>query len=108
MIAYFDTSAIVPPLVEEAGTQRCAEQWSLADRVASVRLVDVEARAALAQAARLDRLTPSQLRQATSSLAALLSQLDLVEISGELVSQQVISPRRTGSAPMTPFILLRR
>ncbi len=87
MIAYFDTSAIVPLLVEEAGTPRCEEQWSTADRVVSIRLVEVEARAALAHAARLDRLTTPQLRQATASLETLLAHLDFVEVSPELVAR---------------------
>jgi uncharacterized protein len=87
LIAYFDTSAVVPLLINEAGTERCEEQWSVADRVVSVRLVEVEARAALAQAVRLDRLTASQLRQATASLTTLLQRVDFVEVSPRLVAR---------------------
>lgn len=85
MIAYFETSAIVPLLVEGIGTPRCEEQWALADRVVSVRLVEVEARAALAQAARQNRLQPRQLRVAVDALEELLAQLDVVELDEALV-----------------------
>src|SRR5437870_1138678 len=55
VIAYFDTSAVVPLLVQEPATSRAIALWEGADRVAAVRLVYPEARAALAQAHRLDR-----------------------------------------------------
>jgi len=87
LIAYFDTSAVVPLLIEEAGTGRCEEQWSAADRVVSVRLVEVEARAALAQARRQGRLTERQLRSTVAALDGLLAQLDVVDIDDDLVSQ---------------------
>ena len=87
MIAYFDTSAIVPLLIEEPGTPRCAEQWSVADRVVSVRLIRVEARAALAQAARQDRLTARQLRTTVDALDDLVAQLNLVDVDGDLISR---------------------
>jgi predicted nucleic acid-binding protein len=85
LIAYFDTSALVPLVVEEAGTARCAEQWTLADRVVSVRLLEVEARAVLAQAARQDWLSARQLRSAVDSLGDLLSQLDFVAVDDVIV-----------------------
>jgi uncharacterized protein len=87
LIAYFDTSALVPLLVEEPTTPHCDEQWSLADRVVSVRLVEVEARSALAQAARQERLTPRQLRSSVQALALVVSQLDLVAIDDALVKR---------------------
>ena len=75
----------MPLLVEEAGTARCEEHWSAADHVVSVRLVEVEAHAALAQAMRQGRLTSRQLRGTVDALHELVSGLDLVEIDGELV-----------------------
>jgi uncharacterized protein len=59
VIAYFDTSAVMPLLIAEPGSDRAAALWDGADRVVSVRLVYPEARAALAQAERLGRLTSS-------------------------------------------------
>ena len=86
MIAYFDTSAIVPLVVDEQSSSRCEEHWLLADRVVSVRLVTVEARAALAQAARQGRLTARQLRGAVGGLEELVAQLDLVDVDDALVA----------------------
>lgn len=39
MIAYFDTSAVVPLRVAEAGSARAATLWDGADRAVSTRLV---------------------------------------------------------------------
>jgi predicted nucleic acid-binding protein len=87
LIAYFDTSSVVPLLVEEPGTERCAEHWSTADRLVSVRLVEVEARAALAQATRQERLTTRQLRTSVAALDVLIAQMDLVDVDDGLVSR---------------------
>jgi predicted nucleic acid-binding protein len=85
VIAYFDTSAIVPLLVEEQGTTAARDIWLAADRLLSVRLAYVEARAALAQAARVGRISPEQLRSSTAELDGLLVQLDLVAVDDALV-----------------------
>ena len=66
MIAYFDTSAVVPLLIAEPGSARATSLWDGADRVVSVRLLYPETRAALAQAERLGRLTARQLRGAVT------------------------------------------
>lgn len=84
MIAYFDTSAVVPLLVAEPGSGRAAQLWDGADRVVSVRLVYPEGRAALGQAHRLGRLTARQLRAAVHELGARCEELDIVEIDGTL------------------------
>lgn len=85
MIAYFDTSAVVPLLVLEAGSVRAATLWDAADRVVSALLVYPEARAALAQARRLERLTARQLRTAVRELDARYAELDLVAVDDKLV-----------------------
>lgn len=84
MIAYFDTSALVPLVIDEPGTARAALVWDSAERVVSVRLAQVEARAALARAARLGRITARQLEAAKRSLNDLLLQLDLIDIDDSL------------------------
>lgn len=84
MIAYFDTSAVVPLLVAEPGSARAATLWDGADRVVSVRLVYPETRAALAQAERLGRLTARQLRGAVTELHSLFEGIDLVEVDDAL------------------------
>jgi len=57
VIAYYDTSAVVPLLIAEPGSARAATLWDQADRVISVRLLYPEARTALADAKRLGRLS---------------------------------------------------
>ncbi len=85
MIAYFDTSALIPLLVAEPGSDAAGELWDHALRVVSVRLARVEARAALGQAVRTGRLTKATARRLVTELDGLLAQLDLVEIDEALV-----------------------
>jgi uncharacterized protein len=84
VIAYFDTSAVMPLLIAEAGSARAASLWDGADRVVSVRLVYPETRAALAQAERLGRLTARHLRVAVTEFDALFEEMDLVEVDDAL------------------------
>jgi uncharacterized protein len=84
VIAYFDTSAVVPLLVAEPGSARAASLWDGADRVVSVRLLYPEMRAALAQAERLGRLTAGQLRDAVTGFDSLFEEIDLVEVDDAL------------------------
>ncbi len=84
MIAYFDTSAVVPLLVAEGGSGRAATLWDGADRAVSVRLVYPEGRAALAQAQRLGRLTARQLRAAVREFEGRYEELDVVELDDVL------------------------
>ena len=85
MIAYFDTSALVPLLVEEEGSQRAILVWDGADRVVSARLVYAEGRAALGAARRNDRVTSAAHRRAVAGLSLLYDQIDVVEISDSVV-----------------------
>jgi uncharacterized protein len=84
VIAYFDTSAVVPLLVAESCSTRARQLWNGADRIVSARLVYPEGRAALAQAHRLGRLTAVQLRAAVTELDGRCEQLDMVEIDEPL------------------------
>lgn len=87
MIAYFDTSALIPLLVEEPGSQTAARLWDKADHVVSVRLVYAEARVALAQASRTGRLTVRQLPAVVEDLEGLSAHLDRMDIDEALVRQ---------------------
>ncbi len=87
MIAYFDTSAVMPLIVSEAGSDEALRHWQGADRVASARIIYAEGRAALAQAARLGRLTAEALRAALERLEAIYDRLELVEVSDRLVRE---------------------
>ena len=84
MIAYFDTSAVVPLLIAEPGSRQAVSLWDAADRVVSVRLVYPETRAALAQAERLGRIGVWDLRDAVTELDSLFEEIDLVEVDGPL------------------------
>jgi predicted nucleic acid-binding protein len=87
VIAYFDTSAVVPLLIAEPGSAQATQLWNEADRVVSARLIYPEGRAALAQANRLGRLTGRQLRVAVSRLDTRCEQLDIVDIDEQLARQ---------------------
>ncbi|MGH8901802.1 MAG: type II toxin-antitoxin system VapC family toxin [Egibacteraceae bacterium] len=85
MIAYFDTSALIPLVVEEPGSKVCARLWDEAGRVVSARIAYAEGRAALAQAHRLRRLTTSALQEAVFQFDMLYEQLDRIEVDDDLV-----------------------
>ena len=85
MKAYFDTSALVPLLIDEPGTDAAGAVWDEAERVVTVRLAYAEARAALAQAARLGRITSGHHDRSASALDNLLDQVELVEVDDALV-----------------------
>ena len=85
MITYVDTSTLLKLIIDEEGSDRAALIWSAADAVASVTLITVEARAAIAAAARGQRLTATQARDAVGELDALL-RVNLMPVTDELVS----------------------
>lgn len=86
MITFVDTSVLLKLIIDEQGSDRAALIWSSADAVASVSLITVEARAAIAAAARGRRLTATQARDAASELDALLRVLHLMPVTDDLVS----------------------
>ncbi len=96
MIAYFDTSALVPLLADEPSSARCGELWDAATRVVTCRLAYVETAAALAMAERQYRITKTQSDQALQQLDALWPQLDLIEIDAALARAAASAARRHG------------
>lgn len=84
MIAYFDTSAVIPLVVHEAPTELCNRLWTESSRVVSVRLLYPEARAALARAHRMERLSRPQLGRAVAELDSLMDQIDVIELEADL------------------------
>lgn len=86
MITYVDTSTLLKLVVEEVGSGAAAVIWDSADALASVGLVVVEARAALAAAHRAGRLTDGQHRAARQETAALLEELHLIEVTDDLIA----------------------
>ncbi len=87
MNAYFDTSAVIPLLVEEPTSPAVAELWAAATRLVTVRLLYPEARAALARARRDGRLGGRQHRAAVAGLGQLDEQFDHVELTAELAAR---------------------
>jgi uncharacterized protein len=87
LIVYFDTSAIVPLVIEEPASMVASRLWDEADRVVSSRLVYAEGRAALAMARRLDRIDERGLREAVDTFDGLHAQLDLIEINEGLIRE---------------------
>ena len=85
MIAYFDTSAVVPLLIDEPGSETARGTWDEASRIVGIPLLYAETRAALAQAQRAGRLTASQLRSTVGTLDEHYMQLDLLDIDDVLV-----------------------
>ena len=85
MIVYFDTSALIPLIIDEPSSSSCERLWNEATRTVSVRLLFVEARSALARAQRLGRLTHRGLASAVALLDDLSAQVDHVEITDRLV-----------------------
>jgi len=85
VITYVDTSTLLKLLIEEQGSVRAAVIWDSAAVVAAARVVHVEARAALAAAARGRRLSPVQLRRTKTELVGLWQQFTIVEITEGLV-----------------------
>jgi predicted nucleic acid-binding protein len=85
LIVYFDTSAIVPILIEEPSSMVASRLWDEADRIVSSRLIYAEGRAALAMARRLDRLDERGLREAVDDFESLHDQLDVIEVTDGLI-----------------------
>lgn len=86
MIAYSDTSAVVPLIVSEPVTERCVRLWNESSRIVSVRLLYSEARAAFARANRMGRITPNEVASAVTDLDSIIAEVDHVEISADLAS----------------------
>jgi uncharacterized protein len=84
VIAYFDTSAIIPLIIDEPSSDTCERVWNEADRSVSVRLLYPEARAALARARRVRRISERQLADAIDELELINTELTHVEVSAEL------------------------
>lgn len=85
MITYVDTSTLIKLIIDEEGSDRADMIWQSADQVAAASLILVEARAALASAARLGRLTKAQHLTAKAELGTFYDDLHVVAITDELV-----------------------
>lgn len=96
MIAYLDTSALVPLLVAEPSSPTCRRLWDDADAVVSCRLMYVEAAAALAQAQRMGRLSARAHSSSLARLDDLWEQMDVIEIDDVLIRRAAALAHRFG------------
>lgn len=96
MIAYFDTSAVVPILVGEAASEHARRLWTDATRVVSCLLLYAEASAALAAAHRQRRLDDRSLRAAFAGLEALFGELHPMHVDELLVRRAGTLSSRLG------------
>jgi len=87
VIAYFDTSAVIPLLIGEPSSPTCARLWNEATRSISVRLLYPEARAALARAQRLGRISRLQHAAAVEELETIITEIDHVEMTAGLARE---------------------
>ncbi|MEU4290701.1 type II toxin-antitoxin system VapC family toxin [Kribbella sp. NPDC026596] len=90
MICYFDTSAFVPLVIDEPSSSACRRLWEDADDVMSSQLLYVEAAAALAQAARCNRITAKQEAQALRVVDRLWSELYAAEPTERLIRRAAV------------------
>ena len=85
MICYFDTSALVPLLINEPSSEFCRRLWEEADDVVTTQLLYAEAAAALAQALRMGRLVTRNHHSALRILDETWTEFDIVEIDDDLI-----------------------
>ena len=87
MIAYFDTSAIIPLLIDEPLSEVASRVWRRASWVATARVTYVEARAGLARACRMGRISPGMLREAVEDIDTLCRKVHYVDVTADLVAR---------------------
>lgn len=83
-LVYFDSSALVKLLVDEAGTELASELWDGCDAPLSSRLAYPEVRAALAASARNSDLTRDELRDAEATWEEYWSSVRPVELTSSV------------------------
>lgn len=84
MIAYFDTSALIPLVLNEPSTDLCRRIWHDADHCVTSRVTYVETAAALAMAERQGRITTRQHDASWSNILTIWPELDIVEVTSAL------------------------
>jgi uncharacterized protein len=96
-IVYFDSSALVKLLVDEAGSDTAAALWDGCDAAVSSRLAYPEVRAALAAARRAHRLGAAQQEQAEAMWEDYWAAMRVVELTeaitvraGQLAAKHVL------------------
>lgn len=86
-LVYFDSSALVKLVVEEAGSQLAAELWDACDGALSSRLAYPEVRAALAASGRNHELRADELLEAERAWEEFWAATRKVELTAEVEQQ---------------------
>lgn len=96
MIAYLDTSAVVPILISEPSTATCRRMWEDADARLSSRLTEVEVAAALAMAERLGRVSTQEHDDALANFSQIWGDVHVIDVSAEVASSAGVLARSLG------------
>ncbi len=96
MIAYFDTSAIIPLVITEEGSSEAKTHWLAASRVVSVDVTRVEAHSALSRAEREGRVPRADRAKTLGSLARTLQGVTFLEVDAAVVTAAVRVTQATG------------
>lgn len=94
MIAYFDTSALVPLLVDESSSPLCRSLVDASDRLVTNQVTYVEATAAITRAERMGRVGTKEAISALEMLDDYWLDFRLVEVDSALISQAALLARR--------------
>lgn len=86
VIAYIDTSVLLPLVILEPSSKACRTFWDSAENVLSCRLTYVDAAAALASAHRQGRISEASRQEALDRLDRLWKKINVVEIDSALVT----------------------
>lgn len=89
MIAYLDTSALVKLVLDEPGSAVADEVWERADFSFCARVAQVELHAAIAGAARFNRIRDQEISAAFGDAEEVLRQCQLIEVDHDLANSAV-------------------
>jgi predicted nucleic acid-binding protein len=90
VITYYDTSAFVPLLVDEAGTALSEHLWGASDSLVTSRLLYVEASSAVAQARRQERFSRRVQMAALRRLDGLWPAFTVIDADAKVVSRAAV------------------
>jgi predicted nucleic acid-binding protein len=96
MIAYLDTSAFVPLLIDEPTTSYFYDFWERADRVLTTRLTYIAASSAIARAHRSGRVNNKGYQQAVAKRDVAWRAFEIIEIDELLMRRSAELAREFG------------
>lgn len=85
MRAYFDTSALVPLLIEESATPLCTDAWNEAEVILSSAMTYVEVHAALAQAVRTGRIDTSAHSRGLQEFEVVWEDMSRIAVTNDVI-----------------------